>query len=328
MCVLMFNATAETQKAEQTNSNKTPLISVQLHSVKKDIINDFEGTLIALSKMGFDGVELAGRYGSYANDPQGLKTFLDSLNLRVSGAHIPTKSLLGDKGIKTFTFLKALGTELAIIPHDKRIDDPKKIDEFIAELIEISKLADSMGMKVGYPINYVPRSIEHLKTLFVDNSYLKFDLVKENGWSESLKSKISVLYTPYQSHPNGKESKIELEWEKDKKSLTRKKIFWAGRFDRQKRFDLVVKLAERNPEFDFWVWGAAMLSDSNSELIIPDNLKLHGLFQTYSELPLESCDLWLYTSQWDGVPTILIEKPVTLVGMGDTISSISLVAAR
>jgi ADP-dependent phosphofructokinase/glucokinase len=34
--------------------------------------------------------------------------------------------------------------------------------------------------------------------------------------------------------------------------------------------------------------------------------------------------------QWDliVVPTILIEKPVTLVGMGDTISSISLVAAR
>jgi ADP-dependent phosphofructokinase/glucokinase len=28
------------------------------------------------------------------------------------------------------------------------------------------------------------------------------------------------------------------------------------------------------------------------------------------------------------VPTILIEKPITLVGMGDTISSISLVAAR
>ena len=28
------------------------------------------------------------------------------------------------------------------------------------------------------------------------------------------------------------------------------------------------------------------------------------------------------------VPTILVEKPVTLVGMGDTISSISLVGAR
>ena len=34
--------------------------------------------------------------------------------------------------------------------------------------------------------------------------------------------------------------------------------------------------------------------------------------------------------KWDliVVPTILIEKPITLVGMGDTISSISLVAAR
>jgi ADP-dependent phosphofructokinase/glucokinase len=28
------------------------------------------------------------------------------------------------------------------------------------------------------------------------------------------------------------------------------------------------------------------------------------------------------------VPTIIIDKPITLVGMGDTISSISLVAAR
>ncbi|WP_461633240.1 hypothetical protein [Labilibaculum euxinus] len=28
------------------------------------------------------------------------------------------------------------------------------------------------------------------------------------------------------------------------------------------------------------------------------------------------------------VPTILIDKPVTLVGMGDTISSVSLVGAR
>ena len=28
------------------------------------------------------------------------------------------------------------------------------------------------------------------------------------------------------------------------------------------------------------------------------------------------------------VPTILVEKPVTLVGMGDTISSVSLVGAR
>ncbi|MCF6185217.1 MAG: hypothetical protein L3J56_11485, partial [Bacteroidales bacterium] len=28
------------------------------------------------------------------------------------------------------------------------------------------------------------------------------------------------------------------------------------------------------------------------------------------------------------VPTIIIDKPVTLVGMGDTISSVSLIAAR
>ena len=44
---------------------------------------------------------------------------------------------------------------------------------------------------------------------------------------------------------------------------------------------------------------------------------------------LDICGIARYR-QWDliVVPTILIEKPITLVGMGDTISSVSLVAAR
>ncbi|WP_448245480.1 sugar phosphate isomerase/epimerase family protein [Thalassotalea agariperforans] len=129
---------------------KVPPVSVQLHSVKLDIANDFEGTLKAIANMGFQGVEFAGRYGPYANDPQGLKNFLNSLGLKASGAHIPTKNLLGENGNKTFKFLKALGAHLVIIPHDKRIDDPEKIADFVAEITEISRTAKRFGMLVGY----------------------------------------------------------------------------------------------------------------------------------------------------------------------------------
>ena len=30
-------------------------------------------------------------------------------------------------------------------------------------------------------------------------------------------------------------------------------------------------------------------------------------FKDYAELPLDACDGWLYTSEWDGIPTSLIE---------------------
>ena len=39
----------------------------------------------------------------------------------------------------------------------------------------------------------------------------------------------------------------------------------------------------------------------------PGNVYLEGVYQSLSDLPLEECDLWLYTSEWDGVPNMLIE---------------------
>jgi glycosyltransferase involved in cell wall biosynthesis len=44
---------------------------------------------------------------------------------------------------------------------------------------------------------------------------------------------------------------------------------------------------------------------------------LEGVYQDLRELPFGDCDLWLYTSEWDGVPNMLIEVAalgVPLVG--------------
>ena len=161
-----------------------------------------------------------------------------------------------------------------------------------------------MGAKVGYPVKYVPQAIPHLKKLLVDNSFLRNDLISENRWDQNLQDRVAVVKTPFQGVPQ----QVTACNPQDSSTAHQSKIiFWAGRFDRQKRFDLVIKLAKRNPEWSFWVWGAPMLGDEDSYSKLPGNIKLHGLFKSYAELPLEKCGIWLYTSQWDGVPTLLIE---------------------
>lgn len=166
---------------------------------------------------------------------------------------------------------------------------------------------DALGRKVGYPVKYVPETLKYLNGLFVDNQFLKDDLIDNNKFTEEQKSVINVLKTPHSDVQNTTENIKSWKLNKNLAPDRRAKVLWAGRFDRQKRFDLVIKLAKELPNIDFLVWGKAMLGEELDERLLPQNIQLNGLFQSIDELPLDDCDCWLYTSQWDGIPTILIE---------------------
>ena len=60
-------------------------IAVQLYSVREDCAKDLPGTLKAIAKMGYKGVEFAGYHGRSAKD---LRRMLDDLGLKVAGSHI------------------------------------------------------------------------------------------------------------------------------------------------------------------------------------------------------------------------------------------------
>lgn len=163
-----------------------PKLSVQLHSVKDDVANNFKPTLTQLADMGFAGVEFAGRYGPYQDDPEGLRTFLDAINLQVSGAHINLEQLQGAQGARNLAFFKELGTTLIIIPHDKRIDDPNEIDELIQELIVTSARTNAMGMRLGYH-NHAKEFAPFKNATFWDylaaNTPEEFVLQLDIGWA-------------------------------------------------------------------------------------------------------------------------------------------------
>lgn len=90
----------------------------------------------------------------------------------------------------------------------------------------------------------------------------------------------------------------------------RPQVFWAGRWDRQKRMDIVLDVARSMPEVDFRLWGESVLQ-GGPLVDVPDNVRLEGRYAHIGDLDLEEADLWLYTSAWDGVPSLLLEIGMT-----------------
>jgi sugar phosphate isomerase/epimerase len=93
--------------------NKIP-IAVQLYSVRKDCAKDLPGTLAALSKMGYQGVEFADYFG---RDAKTLNQMLADNGLQCVGSHVrPFDGLLGDNLPKTIEFHQQLGNPRLIVP--------------------------------------------------------------------------------------------------------------------------------------------------------------------------------------------------------------------
>jgi len=88
-------------------------IALQLYSVRQDCERDLPGTLEAVAKMGYEGVEFAGYYGRSAQE---LRRMLDDLGLKAAGTHIGLNTLLGDQLAETIAFNRTLGNRFLIVP--------------------------------------------------------------------------------------------------------------------------------------------------------------------------------------------------------------------
>jgi sugar phosphate isomerase/epimerase len=127
-----------------------PQLSVQLWSVKDEVKADFKGTLQALVNMGFKGVEFAGEFGEFSENPTGLKSLLDELGLQVSGGHVHFDKLSDDNLAKTVAFYQAIGCTSLIVPFDERAFSPVGVHQVVNELNTLSEELAKVGMQIGY----------------------------------------------------------------------------------------------------------------------------------------------------------------------------------
>ena len=189
------------------------------------------------------------------------------------------------------------------------------------------------GKRIGYAVGFLPRIIDHLTAVTVDNRTFRDQLM---SWYAFDPEKVIVVYQPVSlsnarfpveadDGPSGREGKKPFSLQTNRRmqtshrailrTMTGKKprldVLWAGRIDDQKRPDILLKMIEAAADlpFFFHVYGAAVLNRDRytHRLRQFDNAWYYGPFDGFDSLPISCFDVFLYTSQWDGLPTILLD---------------------
>jgi glycosyltransferase involved in cell wall biosynthesis len=164
---------------------------------------------------------------------------------------------------------------------------------------------DAAGNEVGYPVWYFANILPHLTAAICDTADLARSLTRRYSLPDNLAARVRTVYTPART-PVADGTLAGMQ-SAHRAGRLRPRVLWGGRLDRQKRFDLVIALARAMPDVDFDARGKAVLDRPPDLSGLPPNLQLNPPFSEYSQLPLNDADGWLYTSDWDGLPTILIE---------------------
>jgi len=129
-------------------------IALQLYSIRHDCEKDLPGTLKAVAKMGYEGVDFAGYYGY---DAPTIRAMLDDLGLKAAGCHTGIPTLLGDELQKTVAFNHILGNKYLIVPGlPESYRDSRDAWRRTAEVFnEIAAKLKPEGMFTGYHNHHI-----------------------------------------------------------------------------------------------------------------------------------------------------------------------------
>ena len=134
--------------AQDYGGKKVP-IALQLYTIGTDLRRDMAGSLAAIAKLGYKGVEFAGFNNVAAND---IRKMLDDNGLQAVGCHTALNTLLGEEFERTVEFNKTLGNPRLVVPSlagsytNSRMNIEGAADIFngIAEKLK------PMGMRTGF----------------------------------------------------------------------------------------------------------------------------------------------------------------------------------
>ena len=136
-----------TASLAQTASGKKIPVGLQLYSVREQCQKDLPGTVTAVAKIGYKGVEFAGYYGRSAKE---LRQLLDDNGLVACGTHTPYESVLADKLKATIEFNQTIGNKFLIVPW---MNETQSKQVWLDRAKLFNDLADQLkadGMWVGY----------------------------------------------------------------------------------------------------------------------------------------------------------------------------------
>jgi sugar phosphate isomerase/epimerase len=122
-------------------------LGLQLYTVRDALASNFQGTLEAVSKLGFQGVEFAGNYGGMT--PTELSDFLNTLKLKVAGMHVSLEALTDDLETQVNT-ARVLGAPRLVCPWIAEARYANGWGNVIAALVEIKHELEGSGVGLAY----------------------------------------------------------------------------------------------------------------------------------------------------------------------------------
>ncbi|MGQ0713112.1 MAG: sugar phosphate isomerase/epimerase family protein [Gemmatimonadaceae bacterium] len=131
-----------------TGDDRLERIGIQLYTVRRDMQQDFEGTLARVAEVGYREVEFAGYYGRSAAD---VKAMLARVGLTAPSSHIGLPDFRRDvDGI--IATASGIGHNYLVVPwldvsERRTLDDYRRIGH---ELNRIGEKVRAAGMRLGY----------------------------------------------------------------------------------------------------------------------------------------------------------------------------------
>ena len=168
---------------------------------------------------------------------------------------------------------------------------------------------NALGMWQGWSLRYFYRTFESVAGIITDSRAMAEDLHATYRLTGDASDRVHVFSAPVDGTLPVADTPPA--------AGGRPQVFWAGRWDRQKRIGLLLDIARRMPDVDFRMWGERVMGQELGT--VPANVSVRGRYAHISELPLTEADVWLYTSGWDGVPSQLLEVAMTGVPMVGTL---------
>ncbi|WP_313457089.1 glycosyltransferase [Stenotrophomonas sp.] len=180
---------------------------------------------------------------------------------------------------------------------------------------------DANGVPVGHARRYLRSCHSHLSRVFCDNTVYPGIWARELGVPADL---FRVLKFPLSRPITRKAGPFLLP--------AAGRILWAGRFDRQKRPDLLLAIARRLPDVEFDVHGVMDVGHPHpavEQLKGLPNVTLRGPFSQFGDIVSDAHAALLFTTEWEGLPTLLLDAAACGVpivapavgGIGDLIES-------
>jgi glycosyltransferase involved in cell wall biosynthesis len=161
----------------------------------------------------------------------------------------------------------------------------------------------AMGNWLGFPLRFFYRCFDLVEGVITDSDFLVDWLRDRHQLGPEQARRLHVFHAPVDPH-------VPVVSPPPSDLARRPRVFWASKWDRQKRIDILLDVARRMPDVDFRMWGESVLTPAHVHQV-PDNVQLNDAYRHISDLDLSDADVWLYTSGWDGVPSQLLEVGMT-----------------